>query len=207
MVDAHVGKLIAHVDRLGLADDTLVVFTSDNGPWLRPEGGGSAFPFRGGKATAFEGGFRSPSLWRWPGQLPEGAVRDGIVTALDVLPTFAARAGLPLPPAPIDGHDAWPVLVRDAPSPTDHVFYYARGRLEAVRDDRFKWMFQVPGRRPPVPEALFDLSADPGERTDVQARHPEAVARLKRAARRIRPQLGDALRDIRGRAVRPLGRI
>jgi len=208
MVDAHVGKLLDHLERLGLVEHTLVVFTSDNGPWLRPgPRGGSAHPLRGGKGTAFEGGFRTPCLWRWPGELPPGAVRDGIVTALDVLPTFARRAGVALPATTIDGHDAWGLLARGAPSPTEHVFYYARGRLEAVRDHRFKWMFASPRRRPPVPAALYDLHLDPGETTDVQHRHPDVVRALRTAARPIRRALGDALRDIEGTAVRPIGRL
>ncbi len=207
MVDAHVGKLLAHLDRLGMAENTLVVFTTDNGPWLDTPVGGSTFPFRGGKGTSFEGGVRSPCLWRWPDRLPAGTTRDGLVTALDLLPTFARRAGVVLPEAPIDGHDAWPVVARGAPSPTEHVFYYARGRLEAVRNSRFKWMFARPRRRSPTPAALYDLAADPGETTDVRDAHPEVVRSLKAAASAMREELGDELRGVTGRAVRPVGRL
>ncbi|MEN0067420.1 MAG: sulfatase-like hydrolase/transferase [Myxococcota bacterium] len=207
MVDAHVGKLVDHLDRLGLTEQTLIVFTSDNGPWLEGPAKPSAHPLRGGKATAFEGGFRSPCLWRWPGVLPAKTVRKGLVTALDLLPTFLGQAGVRRPVAPIDGHDAWAVLADGAPSPTEHVYYYARGRLEAVRNDRFKWMFPSPRRRPPVPAALFDLEADIGETTDVKRSYPEQVARLRAAARRMRGELGDSLRGIQGRAVRPIGRV
>ncbi|MBX2796838.1 MAG: sulfatase-like hydrolase/transferase [Myxococcales bacterium] len=97
MVDHFVGELLDALDHLGLSEDTLVVFTSDNGPWLEPPRGGSAHPLRGGKATVWEGGFRSPCLWRWPGVLPEGQVVDEVVTALDLLPTFAGLAGVPDP--------------------------------------------------------------------------------------------------------------
>ncbi|MEO0604573.1 MAG: sulfatase-like hydrolase/transferase, partial [Myxococcota bacterium] len=101
MIDAHVGKLVAHLERLGIAENTLLVFTSDNGPAIGKPLGGSAYPFRGGKGTTLEGGFRSPCLWWGPGHLPAGVTRDGIVTALDVLPTMTARAGLVRPDSPI----------------------------------------------------------------------------------------------------------
>ena len=95
MVDHHVGVLLDALDRMHLAEDTLVVFTSDNGPWLEPRRGGSAFPLRGGKSEVWEGGFRSPCLWRWPGVLPAGQTVDAVTTAMDLLPTFAGLAGYP----------------------------------------------------------------------------------------------------------------
>jgi len=203
-VDHHVGALLDALEAQGIADDTLVVFTSDNGPWLHPLGG-SAYPFRGGKAESWEGGVRSPCLWRWPGVLPAGTTNDELVTALDILPTFCGLAGAPLPQAPIDGHDVWPVLTRGEASPTEAWFYYARGRLEAVRKGDYKLMFPVDVRDPPVPEALYDLAADPGETTDVAARHPDVVRDLRAEAEAMRSKLGDALRGVRGTEERPPG--
>jgi len=203
-VDYHVGALLDALEAQGIADDTLVVFTSDNGPWLHPLGG-SAYPFRGGKAESWEGGVRSPCLWRWPGVLPAGTTNDELVTALDILPTFCGLAGAPLPQAPIDGHDVWPVLTRGEASPTEAWFYYARGRLEAVRKGDYKLMFPVDVRDPPVPEALYDLAADPGETTDVAARHPDVVRDLRAEAEAMRSKLGDALRGVRGTEERPPG--
>ncbi len=204
-VDHHVGMLLDALKAQGLDDDTLVVFTSDNGPWLTPVGGGSAFPFRGGKADSWEGGVRSPCLWRWPGVIPPGTTNDELVTALDLLPTFARLAGAPLPAAPIDGHDVWPVITEGAASPTEAFAYYARGRLEAVRQGRYKRMYPVALRQPPVPAGLYDLVADPGETTDISADHPEVVARLDAAAEGFRARLGDALTGRSGSEERPVG--
>ncbi len=205
-VDHYVGQLLDALAIQGVDDDTLVVFTSDNGPWLEPRYGGSALPFRGGKADVWEGGYRSPCLWRWPGTLPADQVIDEVVTALDVLPTFARLAGTaPAPGVVIDGHDAWPVLARGARSPTEQFVYYARGRLEAIRVGRFKLVFDVPMRQPPVEQALYDLVADPGETTDVSAAHPDVVADLSARAEAMRHELGDEIRDIEGRAKRPVG--
>ena len=207
MVDAHIGQLLSSLDELGLTNDTLIVFTSDNGPWLQPRGG-SAFPFRGGKATAWDGGFRSPCLWRWPGVLPAGQTIEPLVTALDLFPTFARLLDVPLPQDRIlDGHDAWPVLTAGAPSPTEAFFYYARGRLEAVRNDRFKLMFDNPVRDPPLQQALYDLIADPAEQTDVSADPPDQLARLEALADEMRTQLGDTLTGVEGSKIRPAGRI
>lgn len=203
-VDHHVGLLLDALELQGKAEDTLVIFTSDNGPWLHPMGG-SAFPFRGGKAESFEGGVRSPCIWRWPGVLPAGGVVSEVVTALDLLPTFAGLAGAPMPDRPIDGHDAWPVVAEGAPSTYGPFYYYARGRLEAVRVGRFKLMFDNPIRPEPVPEALYDLSTDPGETTDVSAQHPEILAELKAHGDRMRGELGDAIRGVHGRAERTVG--
>lgn len=205
-VDHHVGLLLDALAAQGLEQDTLVVFTSDNGPWLdSPVPGGSAYPLRGGKSDVWEGGFRSPCLLRWPGVLPAGAVVDELVTALDLLPTFAGLAGAALPAAPIDGHDVWPVLTAGAPSPTRAFYYYARGRLEAVRSGRYKLVFENAVRTPPISGALYDLVADPSETTDRTASQPEAVAELTRLADEMRKRLGDDLLGITGPEARPTG--
>ena len=203
-IDHHVGMLLDALDAQGIAEDTLVVFTSDNGPWLHPQGG-SAHPFRGGKSDSWEGGVRSPCIWRWPGTLPAGVVVDELVTALDLLPTFAGLAGATLPPTPMDGHDAWRVVSAGAPSPYEAFFYYARGRLEAVRSGRFKLMFENPIRQVPIREALYDLVLDPGETVDVQRSHPEELHRLRALGDAMRARLGDALRDLPGPEERPIG--
>lgn len=205
-IDASVGEILDALERLGLSDNTLVIFTSDNGPWLNERvKAGDAFPFRGGKADVWEGGFRSPFLARWPGVLPAGEVRDEVVTALDLLPTLSGLAGARVPA--VDGQDAWPVLLHDAPSPTSAFFYYARGRLEGVRDDRFKRVFENPLRDPPVRAALYDLDADPGETTDVSAEHPDVVANLDARADAMRADLGDGLRGLAGSGRRSIGSL
>ena len=178
-MDHHIGLLLDALAAQGLEEDTLVVFASDNGPWLDgPVRGGSAYPLRGGKSDVWEGGFRSPCLLRWPGTLPAGKVVDELVTAMDLLPTFAGLAGAALPAAEIDGHDVWPVITAGAPSPTPVFYYYARGRLEAVRSGRFKLVFANTVRTPPIVAALYDLVANVAETTDVSAQHPEIVTEI-----------------------------
>lgn len=209
MVDHFVGTLVDAIDAAGLREDTLIVFTSDNGPWLEPRRGGSAFPLRGGKADVWEGGFRSPCLWRWPGSLPAGVTSDALITSMDLLPTFATLAGAP-PPSDaleIDGHDVWPVLAEGSPSPTKAFFYYSRGRLEAVRNHRFKLVFANDVRTPPIERALFDLERDIGETTDVSGDHPDEVQALERLASSMREQLGDDLTETEGTAVRRVGLV
>ena len=105
----------------------------------------------------------------------------------------------------IDGHDAWPVLTAGAPTPYEAFYYYARGRLEAVRSGRFKLMFANPIRSTPIPEALYDLAADPGETTDVSSLHPDVLARLHAYGDAIRPRLGDVLTGAQGDQERPIG--
>ena len=210
MMDEHVGQLVDAIDEMGLAEDTLFVFTSDNGPWLDPPKGGSAWPLRGGKADVWEGGYRSPCIWRWPSVLGPGTAIDEVVTALDLLPTFARLAGAPHPvddDHPIDGHDVWPVLHDNGASPTDVFYYYARGRLEAARRGRFKLVFDNPIRTPPISRALYDLVNDPSETEDVEPRFPDEAAAIERMAENMRRELGDGILGIPGAAIRPLGKL
>jgi arylsulfatase A-like enzyme len=202
--DALVGRIVAALAEAGVADHTVIVFASDNGPVVGPAVQAHAWPFRGGKGDVWEGGFRSPCLWVWPVSRPTGQVVDTLATAMDVLPTCAAIAGAPLPSARIDGHDLRPVL-EGGPSAYEGFAYYSRGRLGAVRGPRFKRMFADPDRFEPMEAALYDLVADPGETTDVRADHPAELAELDAFAEEIRGQLGDVLQDRLGRDVRPPG--
>jgi arylsulfatase A-like enzyme len=202
--DALVGGIVAALADAGVADHTVIVFASDNGPVVGPSMRAHAWPFRGGKGDVWEGGFRSPCVWVWPGVAPAGGVVDTLATAMDVFPTCAALAGTALPPARIDGHDLRPVL-EGGPSAYAGFAYYSRGRLGAVRGPRFKRMFADADRFDPIAPALYDLAADPGETTDVRRHHPSELAELDAFAERMRGQLGDALQDRVGRDVRPLG--
>ncbi len=225
-VDWSVGEVLAALRRCGIDDETLVVFTSDNGPWLSyGDHAGSSGPFREGKGTAFEGGIRVPTIARWPGRVPAGTTCDELASTIDLLPTFAALIGAELPTQRIDGRDIRPLLfgARDALSPHDSfACYYGGGQLQAVRDRRWKLHFPHGYRRfvaggkggSPAPYAnarigleLFDLHADPGETTDVAALHPDVVERLQRAAQAFRADLGDALTKTEGAGVRPAGRL
>jgi arylsulfatase A-like enzyme len=227
-VDWSVGEVLAALERTGRDEDTLVVFTSDNGPWLSyGDHAGSAGPLREGKGTMFEGGVREPTLMRWPGRIPAGATCGELASTIDVLPTVAALIGAELPEHPIDGKDIRTLMFAEpgARSPHDAFYgYYARGQLQTVRDRRFK--LHLPHRyrtlagRPggtggrPVPYdhreiglALFDLEGDVGETTDVADAHPEVVERLLRHAEDAREDLGDTLTDRTGRGVREPGRL
>lgn len=225
-IDDSVGQLLATLQRLGLERDTLVVFASDNGPWLSyGDHAGSAGPLREGKGTAFEGGVRVPFVARWPGHIPAGSlVREPAMT-IDVLPTLARLVGAPLPPRPIDGLDISPLLLGEAGARSPHealLFYYGT-ELRALRAGRYKLVLPhrsqtldgkagtggIPGKykQIDVPLALYDLVADIGETTDVAAAHPDEVARLQALAEKARDDLGDSLTRRTGRGLREPGSL
>ncbi len=206
-VDHHVGALVAALRHHGIAEQTLVLFLSDNGPWLESGvAGGSAWPFRGGKAESWEGGFRSPCLAWWPGTLSPGRTTDELCAAMDLLPTLSSVCGLPRPTLPIDGFDLGPVWNGTGSTARRSFAYWARGRLEAVTDGRWKRMYAVPQRTPPVPEGLYDLARDPGEAVDRLADHATEAERLDGIADDLRATLGDALTRREGSENRPIGR-
>ena len=224
-LDWSVGEILDALARAGLEGNTLVVFTSDNGPWLSygPHAGSSG-PFREGKGTAFEGGVRVPFLARWPGRLPAGASSDLPAMTIDLLPTFARLAGAALPAARIDGRDIWPLLSNPAAAtaPHDALYFYWGTELHAVRSGGWKLHLPHPyqglaaagqGGRPgryerrQIELSLFDLDKDPGESTDVAASRPDVVRSLLGHAERAREDLGDSLTGRAGTGVRPPGKI
>ncbi len=152
-IDASVGSVLAALDRTGHADDTLVIFTSDNGPWLSyGDHAGSAGGLREGKGTTFEGGHRVPCVARLPGRIPAGTVCDAPLMTIDILPTVAGLTGPPLPTDTegfctvngkrIDGHDRWPLFLGHTPSadatPAVYSFWFGDNELQAVREGRWK---------------------------------------------------------------------
>ena len=219
------GQVLETLRRLGLERDTLVIFTSDNGPWLSyGDHAGSAGPLREGKGTAFEGGVRVPFVARWPGRIPAGTVAREPAMTIDVLPTIAHLVGAPLPERPIDGLDISPLLLGEAGARSPHealLFYYGT-ELRALRSGRYKLVLPhrsqtldgkagsggIPGKykQVDVPLALYDLVADIGETADVAAAHPDVVARLQALAEKAREDLGDSLTNRTGRGVREPGR-
>jgi arylsulfatase A-like enzyme len=223
-IDWSVGRLLDAVRRLNLDGDTLVLFTSDNGPWLSyGSHAGSAGPLREGKQTAFEGGVRVPFIARWPGRIPKGAVRHQPAMTIDLLPTFAKLAGAPGPPRPIDGRDMWPVIgnARGA-APHDALYFYWNTELHAVRSGRWKLHLphpyqavEVPGKdgmpgkmvRREIELSLFDLERDPGESTNLAAQNPAVVSRLMAFVERARADLGDSLTNRTGANVRSPGKM
>lgn len=223
-VDWSVGQVLGTLDRLGLAENTLVIYTSDNGPWMNYGNyAGSAFPLREGKGTMFEGGCRVPCVMRWPGRIPAGVEIDRIAGTIDVLPTLAAVAGAELPSLAIDGVNILPLMSgEEGAEPRDEFWFYYGRQLQAVR--KGKWKLHLPhgyrsyeGVRPgndgyPGPYekgrigyALFDMAKDPGELRDVADLHPEIVEELKELAERARAELGDGER--RGSGQREAARV
>jgi len=188
-LDWSVGQIIEVLDRLGLSENTLVIFTSDNGPaMLMNEHGGDVGLLRGAKGDTWEGGMREPFLARWPGRLPQGSVSEAVGSVLDFLPTCAALAGAEPPGRPLDGINLMPALEgKEIPERT--IYYYWNQHMCAVRHGRWKLHFRyydhssgkymieenwVAPERP----LLFDLELDPAERFDLAENRPEIVARL-----------------------------
>lgn len=196
-LDWSTGQILSTLKELGIDNQTLVAFASDNGPWLnlpdrmlqdgiRPWHAGSPGPLGKWKATTYEGGVRVPAIVRWPGQIPSGQVSADIVSNMDIFTTFIKAAGGKVPAdRPIDGLDLMPFLQGKSPSPRKDFYYFRRGyRLEAYREGRWKFRFvdhtedAVSAGDGPTPE-LFELERDPSERFNVAVEHPDIVARLK----------------------------
>jgi uncharacterized sulfatase len=184
-IDWSVGAVLDSLRDVGIAERTLVVFTSDNGPWLvMRHHGGDAGPLRNGKGTTWEGGMRVPGVVWWPNTI-QPAVSHEIVSTLDLLPTFAALAGADrIEDRPIDGFDLSPFLRGEGANPRRTLFYYRGEELFAVRDGRYKVhyrtasAFGIPDGEPTPGPQLYDLQVDPGERFDISADHPEVLERM-----------------------------
>ena len=178
-IDWSVGALRAALERNGIADNTIFVFTTDNGPWLPFKAdGGSAGPLRGGKGSNHEGGQRVPCVVWSPGRIPPGTVCREVATTMDLLPTIASMTGTKPPGSDvIDGHDISPLLtgVQDATSPTESFLYYtAQGDLAGIRRGKWKLLLE--------PGTLFDLEIDVSEKWDHAQQYPELVEQLRTEA-------------------------
>ena len=175
-VDAGVGRIFDTLKSLGLDEDTLVIFTSDNGP--AAGGLGRTAPLRGRKGSIQEGGLREPCIVRWPGHIPAGQTIDAVTCIMDWLPTLTGLGGGDLPvDRAIDGRDIWPLLSGQSdPSPHEAFYYYQGNQLKAVRQGPWKLM---------VSGALYQLHDDPAEQHNLAADHPDIVARLKRLIQKM----------------------
>jgi arylsulfatase A-like enzyme len=227
-VDWSVGEVMKALKDNGVDDNTLLIFTSDNGPWLSyGDHAGSAGPLREGKGTSWEGGVRVPFLARWPGKIAAGSECKEPAMTIDLFPTLAKLTGAPLPDHRIDGKDIWPLLSGDpnAKSPHDaYWIYYAQNELQAIISGQWKLVLphtyrSLNGRKGGtggIPVAyeplktdlqLFDLYEDVGEATDVAAKHPDIVAKLQAYAEEARAELGDNLTNRKGTGDREPGRL
>jgi arylsulfatase A-like enzyme len=224
-IDWSVGEILTALKRSEIDEKTLVVFTSDNGPWLLyGNHGGSAGELREGKGTRFEGGMRVPCVMRWPGNIPEGTVCDELASTMDLLPTIAALVGAKVPTDRIiDGKDIRPLMFAAPGAVTPHeVFYYYGGRaLSGIRSGKWKLMFPhqyaVPspsgkdgmqGERSfeEMELSLYNLDLDVGERRNLVHQYPEIVKELESLAEQARADLGDGT-DRLGLNRRPVGRL
>ena len=227
-IDWSVGEIMKALKENGLDKNTVVIFTSDNGPWLNyGNHAGSSGGLREGKGNSFEGGQRVPCIVRWKGVTPEGVVCNKLTSTIDLLPTIANICGAKLPAKKIDGVDILPLLKgnMDATPRKYFYYYYRRNNLEAVRRDDWKLVLPhegrtyegqqpgndgFPGKAPenhPFPLALYDLRRDPSERYDVKELYPEIVTELQKVADEAREDLGDDLTKREGKNVRPSGRV
>ena len=226
-LDWSVGRILAALKKNDLDDDTLVIFTSDNGPWLiYGDHAGSAGPLREGKATTWDGGVRVPCVMRWPGKIAAGGVRQEPAMTIDLLPTLVGLAGAKLPKNKIDGKDVWPLIRGTAAtnrSPETYFFYWGDA-LQGLRSGKWKLHFPHPyptlgggpGGRDGEPVkakqgrtglALYNLDVDPGEKVDVAEKHPEVVERLRKLAEVMRADLGDTRTKTVGKGRRQPGRV
>jgi len=186
-IDASVGRILQTLRELQLDQQTLVFFSSDNGPWLVfNEHGGSAGLLREGKGSTWEGGMREPALFWWPGRIKPAVVRE-LGSTLDLLPTLVRLAGAKVPgQRMLDGVDISPALLGTGPSPRQTMFFYRDTQLYAVRHKAFKaHLITRPGYGPEKPQAhdpplLYNLDVDPAERFDVAKEHPQVIAEIRK---------------------------
>lgn len=230
-IDWSVGQILQTLKDQGIDNNSLVIFTSDNGPWLSyGSHSGSALPLREGKGTALEGGVRVPCIMRWPDKIPSNSVINDPAMTIDLLPTIASITGAPLPQQKIDGKDMLDLLTsgeQAAPHHDAYYFYYRTNELHAVMSGDGRWKLYLPhtyrslagqqGREDGIPIKydystpmgleLYDLQNDIRETTDVSAQHPDILEALLEHAEKARTTLGDKLTDRIGTETRPAGKL
>ncbi len=230
-IDWSVGEVLKTLKKHGVEENTLVIFTSDNGPWLSyGNHAGSAEPFREGKGTSWEGGTRVPCIMRWPGKIPANTTSDTMLMTIDLFPTIAKLIGAELPKHTIDGLNIWPLLTgkKGAKNPHNAYWnYYADNQLQAVTSGDGGWKLVLPhtfrtlagrpGGKDGIPvkyenqkvtePELYNLRKDGSETKNVASKHPAIVKRLLAFAGQSREELGDSLTQRKGSGAREPGRV
>jgi len=224
-IDWSVGEIIKALEENNLTENTLVIFTSDNGPWLNyGNHAGSTGGLKEGKGTSMEGGVREPAIMKWPAVIPPGIISNKLASTIDILPTIAEITGASLPDHKIDGVSILSLLrgEEDAEPRKFYYYYYHNNNLEGVRMGQWKLVFPhnhrsyenvLPGNDGfPGPYsqgvaeyALYDLRRDPGERYDVSELYPDIVKELEKIAEQARTDIGDNLTGREGKNRRPRG--
>lgn len=212
-IDWSTGEILKTIKANGIDENTLVIFTSDNGAARR--WGGSNAPLSGYKGSTMEGGMREPCVIRWPGKIPAGKTCDALASTIDLLPTFAKIAGGSAPTdRVIDGKDIAPLLFHPEKATTPHeaFYYYFRDQLQAVRSGKWKLHLARTQRRrgkkrkpQRLPNRLYNLETDIGEKTNVAGENPAVVKRLLVLAKKARVDIGDGKQA--GKNQRPAGRV
>ena len=231
-VEWSVGQIMDTLKKNGLEEDTWIIFSSDNGPWLSyGEHAGSAGPLREGKGTCWEGGTRVAGIMKWPAKIAAGTTTDTMMMTIDVLPTIAHVIDAKLPNHKIDGLNCWPIVAgeADAKNPHDfYVYYYENNQLQAITSGDGRWKLQLPHtyRSLPtdIPKAtggipvnykatkieqaeLYDLYSDISESKNLAAQNADEVAKLQKCAEAIRAELGDSLMKMnKGPGTREAGK-
>lgn len=226
-LDWSVGEILSTLKKNGIEENTLVIFTSDNGPWINyGNNAGSTGGLREGKGTSWEGGQRVPCIMQWKGIIAPGLICNKLASTIDFLPTFAQISKAELPINKIDGLSILPLIKNEAnANPRSHFYYYyQKNSLEAVTDGKWKLVFPhkfrtyeknqpgqdgLPGATSEgiVELMLFDLRRDPGERYDVKEMYPEVVTGLQKIADNARDDLGDDLTNRTGKNRREPGKL
>lgn len=228
-VDWSVGEIMKALERNGLEKNTLVVFTSDNGPWLNfGNHAGTTGGLREGKGSSWEGGQRVPCIMQWKGVIPAGEICNKLASSIDLLPTMAAITGAKLPEKKIDGVNIFPLMLgeKDVNPRREFLYYYGVNNLEAVQRDYWKLVvphikYQVYRGQKPGNDGwpgkygtdtidsyqLYDLRRDPGEWYDVAEYYPEKVKELQTLAEEARKDLGDNNTGATGQNRRKIGTL
>ena len=221
-IDWSAGRVIEALKKNGLEDNTLVIFTSDNGPWtVYGNHAGSVGELRGCKQTTFEGGLRVPCIMKWPGKIPANTVCEELATTMDILPTVSKITGAQLPQHKIDGHDIRSLIFnKEGESPYEVFYFYDGKELKAVRKGKWKLHLkhEYRGVKEPgmngkkgeyfnktINRSLFNLEEDIDENKDVSQENPQIVQELLEYAKKARKELGDI--NIEGDGVRPYGKV
>ena len=227
-VDWSVGEVVKALKENGLSKNTLVIFTSDNGPWLTfGNHAGNTGGLREGKGTAWDGGLKVPCIMSWPSRIAPGSICNNLTTTMDILPTISDICKAKLPVKKIDGVDILSLLkgVPNANPRNEFVYYYDRNNLKAIRTGQWKLVFAANGQTygkmgatghdgfpgkystDTVKLALYNLLTDPGEDRDVKEQYPEVVTQLNTIADKYRKEIGDGLTNQTGSEVRPAAKL